>query len=118
MFEYGLRLLLDEPNTDGIIVIGIHHLPAIEEDFVDLIGNIMLEYRKPIIGCDIGETEMAIYIRSRFEKFGIPAYPSPEEASQAMVALVNYGLYLKSIGCLEEYLKRFDEKIKLNLKKV
>jgi len=118
MFEYSLRLLLDEPNTDGIIVIGIHHLPAIEEDFVDLIGNIMLEYRKPIIGCDIGETEMATYIRSRFEKFGIPAYPSPEEASQAMVALVNYGLYLKSIGCLEEYLKRFDEKIKLNLKKV
>lgn len=118
MFEYSLRLLLNEPTINGIIVIGIHHLPAIEEDFVDLIGNIMLEYRKPIVGCDIGETEMAIYIRSRFEKLGIPAYPSPEEASQAMVALVNYGLYLKSIGCFEEYQKRFDERIRINLKKV
>ncbi len=118
MFEYSLRLLLEEPNTDGIIVIGIHHLPAIEEDFVDVIGDIMVEQCKPIVACDIGETEMAIYIRSRFEKMGIPAYPSPEEASQAMVALVNYGMYLQSIGNFDEYLEKFEETNRSNLKKV
>ena len=110
MFKYSLKLLLEEKNNHGIIVIGIHHLPAIEEDFVDVIGNIMTDYYTPIVACDIGETEMAKYIRSRFEKFGIPAYSSPEEASQAMEALVEYGMYLKSIGCLERYLEEFKEK--------
>ncbi len=110
MFKYSIELLLEEQAIDGIIVIGIHHLPAIEEDFVDSIGNIMVSYSKPIVACDIGKTEMAIYIRSRFEKVGIPAYPSPEEASHAMAALVDYGIYLKSIGCFEQYLNKFEEK--------
>ena len=56
--------------------------------------------------CDIGETEMALYTRSRFDKLGIPAYFSPEDAARSMAALVKYGEYLKKRGCFEEYLEK------------
>ncbi|MCW4032583.1 MAG: CoA-binding protein [Candidatus Bathyarchaeota archaeon] len=109
MFEHSLKVLLDDKNINGIIIIGIHHLPAIEEDYVDVIGKISIDHQKPIVACDIGETEMAKYIRSRFEKLGIPAYDSPEEAAHAMAALVEYGIYLKSKGCLNKYINHFKE---------
>ena len=60
---------------------------------------------------DTGETETALYIRSRFDKLGIPAYFSPEDAARAMAALVNYGLYLKKNGRFEQYLTTFFKKL-------
>jgi len=52
--------------------------------------------------CDIGETEMALYTRSRFDRLCVPSYPSPEDAARAMKALVTYGEYLKRTGYAEE----------------
>ncbi|MFQ5999522.1 MAG: acetate--CoA ligase family protein [Candidatus Bathyarchaeia archaeon] len=107
MFEYGTKILLEDPEVHGIIVLGLHHLPALQEDFIDRVANLSKNYTKPMVACDIGETEMALYIRSRFEKLGIPAYSSPEDAARAMVALVNYGIYLKKCGCFKRYLTTF-----------
>jgi len=90
----------------------LHHVPALQEDFVDRIANLSESYAKPVVACDIGETEMALYIRSRFDKFGIPAYTTPEDAARAMAALVNYGTYLKRSGSFEEYLTRFRARTK------
>jgi len=60
--------------------------------------------------CDIGETEMALYTRFRFDKLGIPSYSSPEDAARAMKALVGYGAYLKKNNCAEEYISEFLKK--------
>ena len=90
MFEYGVKILLEDPEVHGIIVLGLHHVPALQEDFIDQVANLSKNYTKPVVACDIGETEMALYIRSRFDKLGIPAYFSPEDAARAMAALVNY----------------------------
>jgi acyl-CoA synthetase (NDP forming) len=109
MFELGTKILLDDPEIFGIIVLGLHHSPELQEDYVDRIANISKNYVKPIVACDIGETEMARYIRSRFEKLGIPAFSSPEDASRAMAALVNYGLYLEKNSCLQEYLRNWEK---------
>lgn len=98
MYELSSKILLEDRNINGIIVLGLHHTPYLKEDFTDKIAKISNPYRKPIVGCDIGETEMAIYIRSRFDKLGIPAYSSPEDAAYAMSALVRYGLYLNERG--------------------
>ncbi len=57
--------------------------------------------------CDIGETEMALYTRFRFDKLGIPSYPSPESAARAMKALVSYGAYLKKNNCEANYIEEF-----------
>jgi acyl-CoA synthetase (NDP forming) len=64
-------------------------------------------YTKPVVVCDIGETEMALHIRSRFDKLGVPSYFSPEDAARGMVALVKYGCHLKKSGHFEEYLETF-----------
>ncbi|MDH5532496.1 MAG: CoA-binding protein [Candidatus Bathyarchaeota archaeon] len=112
MFEQGTRIVLDDPEVHGVIVIGLHHVPALEEDFVDRIADLSKSYSKPVVACDIGETEMALYIRSRFDKFGIPAYTTPEDAARAMAALVNYGLHLKRSGSFEQYLESFQKRVK------
>jgi acyl-CoA synthetase (NDP forming) len=57
--------------------------------------------------CDIGETEMALYTRSRFDKLCVPSFESPEDAARAMKALVTYGSYLKKAGCSDEYITSF-----------
>jgi len=105
MFKLSTKILLDAPETDGLIVLGLHQTPALQEDFVDQIANLAKDCAKPVVACDIGETEMAMFIRSRFEKLGIPAYSSPEDAAHAMAALVHYGKYLKKIDGFNEYMK-------------
>lgn len=107
MFELSARILLDAPEVDGLIVLGLHHTPALQEDFVERIASLVGRSTKPVVACDIGETEMAMFIRSRFEKLGIPAYSSPEDAARAMAALVHYGRYLRKVGCFSDYLDIF-----------
>jgi acyl-CoA synthetase (NDP forming) len=104
MFELSTKILLDAPEVDGLIVLGLHHTPALQEDFVDRVANLARCCAKPVVACDIGETEMAMFIRSRFEKLGIPAYSSPEDAARAMAALAYYGRYLKKTDCFDGYL--------------
>ena len=98
MYELSTEILLEDPEVDGVIVLGLHHTPRLTEDFTDKIAQLMKNHEKPIVACDIGETEMANYIRSRFNKLGIPAYSSPEDAAYAMSGLVEYGTYLIKRG--------------------
>jgi acyl-CoA synthetase (NDP forming) len=107
MFEEGIRILFEDPEIDGIIVLGLHHLPALQEDFVDRVAALRNKYNKSVVACDVGETEMALYIRSRFDRLGIPSYFSPEDAARGMAALVNYGVYLKKCGQFDHYLESF-----------
>jgi acyl-CoA synthetase (NDP forming) len=107
MFKLAAETLFQDPEIHGIILLGLHHLPELQEDYVDKVAKVAGKYDKPIVACDIGETEMALQTRLRFDKFGIPAYSSPEDAARAMNALVKYGLYLKKNNCLKEYVQRF-----------
>ncbi len=110
MFEVAADIMFQDPAINGIILLGLHHLPALREKYIDNVGEVSSKYSKPIVMCDIGETEMALYTRFRFDKLGIPSYPSPEDAARAMAALVNYGAFLKKNGCVEEYIGEFLKK--------
>ena len=103
MFVMAGDLMFQDPQVCGIILLGLHHMPGLREVYIDGIVKIAESYSKPIVMCDIGETEMALYTRSRFDRLGVPAYPSPEAAARAMKALATYGAYLKKNGCLDEY---------------
>lgn len=107
MFEYATEIVFQDPEIHGVILLGMHYVPGLQEDYIDRVAQVASKYDKPIVACDIGETEMALYTRSRFDKLGVPAYSSPEDAVGAMSALVNYGLYLKKKKCLQEYLQKF-----------
>jgi acyl-CoA synthetase (NDP forming) len=107
MFELATDIVFQDPEIYGILLLGMHHTPALQEDYVDKVAKVASRYEKPIVACDIGETEMALHTRSRFEKLGIPAYSSPEDAARAMSALAKYGVYLKKKGYFKEYLRNF-----------
>jgi len=107
MFELSTEILFQDHEINGIILLGLHHTPALQEDFIDRVAKVASKYDKPIVACDIGETEMALYTRSRFDKLDIPAYSSPEDASRAMSGLARYGAYLEKNGCLKEYTQCF-----------
>jgi acyl-CoA synthetase (NDP forming) len=107
MFELATEILFQDPEIDGIIMLGLHHTPALQEDYIDKVAAVAGRYEKPMVACDIGETEMALNTRSRFDKLNIPAYSSPEDAARAINALAKYGLYLQKKQCLEEYTRKF-----------
>ncbi|MFH0848064.1 MAG: CoA-binding protein [archaeon] len=110
MFELSTKLLLDDGAVNGLIIIGLHHTPGLHEDFVTRVAAVVSSYRKSAVSCDIGETEMALQIRSRFDKCGIPCYSSPEDAARSMAGLVRYGTYLAKEGCYEAYVEDFYER--------
>jgi acetyltransferase len=112
MFEEGIRILFEDSEIDGIIVLGLHHLPALQEDFVDRVAKLRKKYNKSVVACDVGETEMALHIRSRFDKLGIPSYFSPEDAARGMAALVKYGMYLKKCGEFDNYIQYLQKRKK------
>jgi acyl-CoA synthetase (NDP forming) len=107
MFEYATEILFQDPEINGVIVLGLHHIPALQEDFIDRVAKAASKHEKPIVACDIGETEMALHTRSRFDKLDIPAYGSPEDAARAMNALVRYGIYLQKNQGFNEYVQDF-----------
>ena len=110
MFEYATRILYEDSAVNGIIMLGMHHAPGLQEDFIDRVAKVTESCVKPIVACDIGETEMALHTRSRFDKLGIPAYSSPEDAARAMSGLVRYGQYLEKKQCFKEYTENFLQK--------
>jgi acyl-CoA synthetase (NDP forming) len=107
MFEIAADMMFQDPEVYGIILLGLHHLPSLKEEYIDGVAKIADKYSKPIVMCDIGETEMALYTRFRFDKLGIPSYSSPEDAARAMKALASYGAYLKKNNCAESYIEEF-----------
>lgn len=107
MFELTTDIVFQDPEINGVILLGLHHMPALQEDFIDRVAKVACKYDKPMVACDIGETEMAMRIRSRFDKLEIPAYSSPEDAARAMSALARYGSYLEKNHCLKEYMENF-----------
>jgi acyl-CoA synthetase (NDP forming) len=107
MFEIATEILFQDPEIHGIIMLGLHHTPALSEDYVDKVAKVANNYQKPMVACDIGETEMALSIRLRFDRLGFPAYSSPEDAARAMSALARYGMYLQKKGFFKEYVENF-----------
>lgn len=110
MFEIAADIMFQDKDIHGIILLGLHHMPGLREKYIDGVVEISKKYRKPIVMCDIGETEMALYTRSRFDKLGVPSYSSPEDAARSMRALAAYGAYLQKSGCFEQYIETFLQK--------
>jgi len=90
-FVESLDVLLDDPNVDGVVVLPLHHVPGLTSSLPERIAQISRERGKPIVVCDIGMGTYGNAFREEFERRGIPAYPTPERAARAMLALVRYG---------------------------
>jgi acetate---CoA ligase (ADP-forming) len=105
--------MFQDPQMYGLILLGLHHMPGLREKYIEGVAAISHKYTKPIVMVDIGETEMALYTRSRFDRLCVPSFGSPEDAARAMKALVQYGEYLKKNGALESYIAHFEKGLAL-----
>jgi acetate---CoA ligase (ADP-forming) len=106
-FTMSADIMFQDKDTYGIILLGLHHMPGLKEKYIDDIAAVSEKYAKPIVMVDIGETEMALYTRSRFDRLCVPSFGSPEDAARAMRALVWYGEYLQKNGALKQYVANF-----------
>ncbi|MCS7366165.1 MAG: CoA-binding protein [archaeon GB-1867-035] len=106
MFAKSIEIVGQADEIDGILLFPLHHIPTLEADYVERIVETIRKCGKPVIACDVGEAEMAKMVRTKFDKFGIPAYPTPERAARSMMGLVRYGIYLVKTGVYEKYLER------------
>ena len=107
MFKIAADLMFKDENVSGIILLGLHHMPGLREKYIDYVVEVAHNYKKPLVMCDIGETEMALYTRYRFDKLGVPSFSSPEDAARAMRALVVYGRYLQKNSVVDERIDAF-----------
>jgi len=76
---------------DAWLYITLHQAPAVYDDVVDVISSVRKERGQPVVACDVGEAEWARIMRSKFESHGIPCYPTPDRAANAIHFLSQYG---------------------------
>lgn len=100
-FKGALKILMEDPNINGILVITLHHTPFVMDDVVGKVAGVAFEKLIPVIAVDIGATEMAQEIRARFEKFRVPSFNAPERAARALYALSYYGTFLIANGVMQ-----------------
>jgi acyl-CoA synthetase (NDP forming) len=109
-FVIAADLVFQDPTVNGIIFLGLHHMPGLQERYIVEVANIAAKYDKPIVACDIGETALALKTRKLFDTLGLPAYSSPEDAAHAMKALLQYGKFLQKNGALDTYLAEYNKR--------
>ena len=102
-----IDIVMKSPEFDAILIIGLHHVPTLSEEFVDKICKLIRKYKKPVVAVDIGGADYARYVRARFDDYGIPAFPTPERGIYALWTLVKYGQTLKKLGVFDKYIKKW-----------
>ncbi len=89
LYESASKILLEDENVDGIIVVCVHAGYARPKEYVGALKKLVREHKncgKPILGCWIGGEEMeSVVVDLKKEK--IPVYPSTTRAARAMRVL-------------------------------
>jgi acetyl coenzyme A synthetase (ADP forming)-like protein len=88
-FELALQLVIDDPKVDGIIVIVTPQAMTEIAATAHAVGRMSKQADKPILGCFMGESRINAGIDALWE-YGVPNYPYPERAADALAALSAY----------------------------
>ncbi|MEM4533885.1 MAG: CoA-binding protein [Candidatus Korarchaeota archaeon] len=114
-FVYALEAVLDDKNTDSVMIIGLHHVPGVTDQLPKKLVEVIEEKdtNKPVAFCTVGGADYAVRFRKSFEEAGIPTYPTPERAALVLKNLADYGSWLASLGLYESYIKEWKERQKL-----
>jgi len=102
MYVKALKVLLDDRDIDGLLVMTLPQTPSILDDVIEKVADVATVQTKPIVACVMGGTEMAEEFRVRFEKSGIPSYSMPRRAARALYSLMEYGRYLRKASTLHK----------------
>ena len=82
--------VLELPEVDAGVVLPTHQTPAIDPDIASRLSRVVLDSKKPVCVCVIGNSELARRIQLEFMSSGIPSFPAPERAVRALAAAITY----------------------------
>jgi acetyl coenzyme A synthetase (ADP forming)-like protein len=88
-YEHAVKLVLDDPNVDGVMVILTPQAMTEIEKTAEVVGCLSQEAVKPVVGCFMGEARIEAGIEI-LRKYGVPNYPFPERAATALAAMSAY----------------------------
>lgn len=84
-----LRVLMDDPNVDGLLVLLAPDSRADMAEVVRQIITMATKAPKPVMACLMGEASMRP-LRRMFDEAGIPCFRTPESATSAFGVLAAY----------------------------
>jgi acyl-CoA synthetase (NDP forming) len=82
--------VLTLPQYDLGLVLPTHQTPAIDYDVAERLSKVLLQAKKPVVACAIGNSDLASMIHNEFMANGIPCFPTPERAVRALAASASY----------------------------
>jgi acetyl coenzyme A synthetase (ADP forming)-like protein len=88
-YERAIRLVLDDPHVDSLIVIVTPQAMTEIEQTAHAVGQMAQETDKPVLGCFMGEARIEAGIDVLWQ-YGVPNYPFPERAAAALAAMSAY----------------------------
>ena len=88
-YEHAIRLVLDDSEVDGLIVIVTPQAMTEIEKTAHAVGRMAQESNKPVLGCFMGEARIDAGIEVLWQ-YGVPNYPFPERAAGALAAMRDY----------------------------
>ncbi len=92
-YALALKNVLDDKNVDGVIVICTRQSMTSLPDIACVIADITPQYKKPVMACFMGKTDIPEALKILDEK-NIPHYKFPEAAARAMANMSDYAQWL------------------------
>ena len=74
------------PQYDLCLLLPTHQTPAVDTSIADKVSRAILEAKKPVAVCVIGNSQLASRIHLEFMANGVPSFPTPERAVHALAA--------------------------------
>jgi acetyl coenzyme A synthetase (ADP forming)-like protein len=88
-YQHSVRLVLNDPNVDGLIVVVTPQAMTEIEETAHAVGKMSQESDKPVLACFMGEARIEAGIEVLWQ-YGVPNYPFPERAAAALAAMSAY----------------------------
>ncbi len=88
-YEHAIRLVLDDPKVDGLIVIVTPQAMTEIEQTARAVGRMAQGSDKPVLGCFMGKARIEAGVDLLWQH-GVPNYPFPERAAGALAAMRDY----------------------------
>jgi acetyltransferase len=88
-YEHAIKLVLDDPKVDSLVVIVTPQAMTEIEKTAHAIGRLSEKADKPILTCFMGEARVDAGIRV-LREYGVPNYPFPERVAVTLAAMDSY----------------------------
>ncbi|MFH0929127.1 MAG: CoA-binding protein [Candidatus Aenigmatarchaeota archaeon] len=92
-YQKALEAVLKDKNVSGVVCIALMQLPTLTDEIISVIRDCKMA-GKPITVCSAG-SDYVMERNRKLEMYGVPVYPTPERAVNALKVPYQYGKILK-----------------------